>query len=62
MEQIDKAKQFFEDSKLELKKVTWPTKQQTINSTWVVLLVTFALAIFLGLVDFGLGHLVGLIL
>ncbi|MBI5886488.1 MAG: preprotein translocase subunit SecE [Deltaproteobacteria bacterium] len=62
MEQVDKAKQFINDSKLELKKVTWPTKQQTISSTWVVLLVTFALAIFLGLVDFGLGYLVGLLL
>lgn len=62
MEQIDRAKQFFNDSKQELKKVSWPTKQQTITSTWVVLIVTFALAIFLGLVDFGLGKLVGLLL
>ncbi|OGQ60180.1 MAG: preprotein translocase subunit SecE [Deltaproteobacteria bacterium RIFCSPLOWO2_02_FULL_53_8] len=59
---MDKAKQFFNDSKQELKKVAWPTKQQTITSTWVVLIVTFVLAIFLGLVDFGLGKLIGLVL
>lgn len=62
MEQLDKAKQFFNDSKAELKKVTWPTKQQTIQATWVVILVTFALSLFLGLVDLVLGKLIGYIL
>ncbi|MBI1911279.1 MAG: preprotein translocase subunit SecE [Deltaproteobacteria bacterium] len=62
MEKIDKAKQFIGEAKQELKKVTWPTKQQTVTSTWVVLAVTFALAIFLGLVDLVLSKLIGLIL
>ena len=58
MEKIDKAKQFFLDAKQELKKVSWPTKQQTITSTWVVFAVTFVLAIFLGLVDVVLSKLI----
>ncbi|OGP16044.1 MAG: preprotein translocase subunit SecE [Deltaproteobacteria bacterium GWC2_55_46] len=62
MEKLDKAKEFFNESKQELKKVTWPTKQQTVTSTWVVLAVTFVLAIFLGLVDLVFSKLVGLIL
>lgn len=62
MEKIDKAKQFYAESKQELKKVTWPTKQQTVTSTWVVLGVTVVLAIFLGLVDLVISKLVGLIL
>lgn len=62
MEKIDKAKQFIGEARQELKKVTWPTKQQTVTSTWVVLAVTFALAIFLGLVDLVLSKLIGLIL
>ena len=62
MEYVDKAKQYFNEAKQELKKVTWPTKKQTIQATWVVILVTMALSIFLGFVDWGLGHLIGLIL
>lgn len=62
MEQIDKAKQFLNEAKQELKKVTWPTKQQTMTSTWVVLGVTFVLAIFLGLVDLVFSKFIGLIL
>lgn len=62
MEKIDRAKEFFAESRQELKKVTWPTKQQTTTSTWVVLAVTFVLALFLGLVDLIFSKLVGLIL
>ncbi len=62
MEQIDKAKQFLNEAKQELKKVTWPTRQQTMTSTWVVLAVTFVLAIFLGLVDLVFSKVIGLIL
>lgn len=62
MEQIDKAKQFLNEAKQELKKVTWPTRQQTMTSTWVVLAVTFVLAIFLGLVDLVFSKFIGLIL
>lgn len=62
MEKLDKAKQFFSDSRQELRKVTWPSKDQTVNSTWVVLAVTVVLAVFLGLVDLVLSKLVGYIL
>lgn len=58
MEKIEKAKQFFAEARQELKKVSWPSKQQTITSTWVVFAVTFVLAIFLGLVDLVLSKLV----
>lgn len=62
MEKLEKAKVFFNESKQELKKVTWPTKQQSMTSTWVVLAVTFVLAIFLGLVDLVFSKMIGLIL
>lgn len=62
MEKIDKAKQFYTEARQELRKVTWPTKQQTISSTWVVLAVTVVLAIFLGLADLVISRLIGLIL
>jgi preprotein translocase subunit SecE len=59
---VAKAKQFLTEAKQELKKVTWPNKQQTMNSTWVVILVTVILAAFLGVVDMFLAKAVGLIL
>ena len=62
MVNIEKAKQFFADAKQEIKKVTWPTRQQTIQSTWVVMAVTVALSVFLGLVDLVLSKMVGFIL
>lgn len=61
-EYIGRAKQFFSDAKLELKKVTWPTRQQTMTSTWVVLAVTAVLSIFLGLVDLAFSKVIGYIL
>jgi preprotein translocase subunit SecE len=36
----------------ELKKVRWPTRQEAQNLTLIVLAVTVAMAIILGLMDF----------
>jgi len=62
MSKIDRAKQFFTEARQELKKVTWPTKQQTMNSTWVVIAVTALLSAFMGIVDMGFSRIVGMIL
>ena len=35
----------------ELRKVTWPTREETMNLTWVVVLVAASFGIFLGGVD-----------
>jgi len=54
--------QFFREVKIELTKVTWPSKKQTIGSTVVVIAFVFIISLFLGVVDFGLSNLVRLIL
>ncbi len=59
---LQKGLQFFREVKIELKKVTWPTKKQTINSTVVIIIFVFIIAAFLGLVDFGLSKLVQVVL
>jgi len=59
---ISKSRQFFSEAKQELKKVTWPSKQHTMNSTWVVIAVTALLAVFMGIVDMGLAKVIGLIM
>ena|SRR3990170_3917330 len=40
-----------EDIISELRKVTWPTREETWNLTWVVVLVAGAFGVFLGGVD-----------
>jgi len=56
-----RIKDFFRESKAELKKVTWPTRKQVWYSTLMVVLLTIVLGIYLGLVDFALtGVLRGL--
>ncbi|MFC1599820.1 preprotein translocase subunit SecE [Patescibacteria group bacterium] len=42
---------YFTDSWQELKKVTWPTKNQAIKLTGIVLGFCFVSAVVLGLVD-----------
>lgn len=46
----------------ELKKVNWPSRREATNLTLVVLAVTFAMSLFLGLLDFVFTQLFALIL
>ena len=62
MEYVDKAKDYFKDVMLELKRVTWPTKKDTMSATWVVLITVIILSIFLGLVDFVLSQVIKMFL
>ena len=58
----DKAVVFFRDVRSELRKVTFPTRKETIASTAVVLVAVFAIAIYLGIVDAVLSLIIGGIL
>ncbi|HSB06530.1 MAG TPA: preprotein translocase subunit SecE [Thermodesulfobacteriota bacterium] len=55
---IEAAKQFLREVKQELKKVTWPSRKDTLSGTAVVLVAVFVIAIFLGIVDSGLSSLI----
>ncbi len=46
--------QFLRDSKAELKKVKWPTRKELLASTSMVIILALVIALFLGLIDFGL--------
>lgn len=39
------------ESRSELRKVTWPTRQETMNLTGAVIAMTVGIAAFLGLID-----------
>jgi len=57
-EKFEAAKQFLREVKTELKKVTWPSRKDTLSGTLVVLVAVFIIAIFLGIVDSGLSNLI----
>ena len=59
---LDKGLQFLREVKVELKKVTWPSRKQTIGSTVVVIVLVIVIALFLGIVDIGLSSLIRVIL
>lgn len=59
---VDQSVQFLREVKVELKKVAWPSKKQTMGSTAVVLILVFIISAFLGIVDMGLSSLVRLVL
>ena len=44
--------QYLKDSKIELKKVSWPSRKETLRNTWVVIGLSFGVAIFLGIWDY----------
>ena len=48
---MDKVLDHIRESRAELKKVTWPTKQQLWYSTIIVIVVTAVASAYLGLVD-----------
>ena len=43
---------FLKEVRLEMKKVNWPTREQTIRYTLIVIGVSVAVATFLGTIDF----------
>ena len=59
---ITKTKQFLREVKIELKKVTWPSRKQTIGSTAVVIALVMIISLFLGVVDFGISNLIRIVL
>ena len=59
---IDKGLQFLREVKVELKKVVWPSRKQTIGSTVVVLILVMIISVFLGIVDIGLSSLIRVVL
>ncbi|HXX56921.1 MAG TPA: preprotein translocase subunit SecE [Thermodesulfovibrionales bacterium] len=55
---IEKIKEFFGDVKVEIRKVVYPTREELIGSTWVVITTVVVISVFLGFVDSGLSKIV----
>ena len=53
--------QFFREVWVELGKVVWPSRREALKATGIVVLFCTIVAMFLGVVDFGLAKLIGII-
>ena len=58
----NKIQKWWNETVGELRKVTWPTKEEALKMTKIVIVVVLATALFLGVVDFIFSRLVGLLL
>lgn len=59
---IGKTSKFLTDVKVELNKVTWPTRKDTYASTIVVIVLVLVAAAYLGGIDLILSRVIRLIL
>lgn len=57
MTMISKIKNFLMEVRAEMKKVAWPTRQETLKYTLAVIGVSIVLAVFLGGLDYTLTYL-----
>ncbi|PYN05742.1 MAG: preprotein translocase subunit SecE [Candidatus Rokuibacteriota bacterium] len=59
---VTRLREFAQEVLAEFRKVTWPSRDELINSTSIVIVVTVVLAFFLGVVDISLTKVVERIL
>lgn len=61
----EKGKAFVDlclEARIEIRKVVWPTRQETTQTTMVVMVVVFVVALILWLLDWGLNGIVSMII
>ena len=59
---IGKVQKFVSEVAVELKKVSWSTRKDLIDATWIVLLSSILLGVFIGMTDFVLSKMLGIII
>jgi len=60
MSAFSRLNEFLQSAMVESKKVTWPSRQELIESTQVVVVATFIVMIFLFVVDRCFQFLLGM--
>ncbi len=58
---IGKIKKFITEVVVELKKVSWSTKKELIDATWIVLISSALLGVYIGATDFVLSKFLAVI-
>ena len=58
---FQRIKRWFKETAGELRKVSWPTREEALALTRIVLIVTVIMSAILGILDFIFARLVGLL-
>ena len=58
---IEKIKNYLAETRIELRKVTWPNKNELKDATRVVVVASILLTIFIGIVDQILSNIIKLV-
>ncbi|MDP2167863.1 MAG: preprotein translocase subunit SecE [Thermodesulfovibrionales bacterium] len=53
-----RIKDFIGEVKVEIKKVVFPSKDELLGSTWVVVATVLIMSVFLGIIDLSLAKLI----
>ena len=61
MAAMEQVREYLKDVRGELKRVSWPTREELRDSTVVVIVTVLLVAAFIGIVDQGLNRVVALI-
>lgn len=56
------AREYIAESRFELRKVIWPTRQETIRTSIMVIIVVILVSLLLGIIDFFLSGGIRLLL
>jgi len=56
---LGKVIQFFREVRIELGKVTWPSRDEMIGSTVIVIVLSLIMSIYIGVLDFLLSSVFG---
>ncbi len=59
---LGKVTQFLREVRVELGKVTWPSRDELIGSTIIVIVLSLIMSIYIGFLDFLLSSLFGRII
>jgi preprotein translocase subunit SecE len=51
---VDRTRQFLVGVREELKKVTWPTREELVKATRMIVILSIVLGITIGLMDYAL--------
>ena len=59
---LAKIKKFIGEVSVELKKVSWSTRKELIDATWIVIVSSILLGLFIGVTDFTLSKMLEIII
>jgi len=51
-------REFLHDTRVEMKQVTWPSREDVVSTTWIVVVTVAFFGVFLWLVDLGVNRAV----